>query len=251
MRWTASKGRWLWLAALSASLAALLVAASTLARQALDDKTNAAAFAEVAALVEASAPSDTAPTMTPQDKYARVYERNTDMVGWICIEGTAIDYPVMQTVDEPDFYLKHGFDRQYSAYGVPYVSASCAVGVSDNTLIFGHNMNDGSMFSDLCRYADESFYRSHKSIQFDTLTAFGTYDVLAVFKTTGREFQFYRFIDAADAEAFDAYVCQCKDCSLYDTGVTARYGDKLITLSTCEYSQENGRFVVVAKLVDS
>ena len=251
MRWTGNKRRWIWLAALAVFLAALLSAAGTLARQALDDKANAAAFAKVAALVEEPALPSTAPAQTPQDKYAKVYAQNSDMVGWISIEGTTIDYPVMQTVDEPNFYLKHGFDRQYSAYGVPFVAAACAVGTSDNIQIFGHHMKDGSMFADLCKYADEGFYRSHKTIQFDTLSAFGTYDILAAFKSDGRDFPFYRFIDAADAAEFDAYVRQCKDRSLYDTGVSASYGDKLITLSTCEYSQTNGRFVVVAKLADA
>lgn len=84
------------------------------------------------------------------------------MIGWITIEGTRIDYPVMQTKKKPNFYLKHAFDKSYSRYGVPYIAENCDIDVSDNIVIYGHHMSNGSMFSDLCRYADEDFYKAHK-----------------------------------------------------------------------------------------
>lgn len=230
-----------------------------LCRQYIDDKKSAETFETISALVEEETPeaapqeSETETTaQTAYEKYAAVYEQNNDFVGWISIEGTNIDYPVMQTIDEPNYYLKRGFDKQYSAYGVPYVQENCDLGISDNCVLYGHHMSNGSMFSDLCKYADEDFYREHKIIRFDTLSGFGEYEVIAAFKTTAyseQGFKYYHFTLADSAEDFDVYISKCKELSIYDTGVSAEYGDKLITLSTCEYSRTNGRMVVVAKQV--
>ncbi|MDD4509320.1 MAG: class B sortase [Oscillospiraceae bacterium] len=233
-----------------------------LCREYLDQKQSAEAFESVAALVvstpapvttpdapdeEESAP---APTTTAYEKYAEVYEQNSDFVGWISIPGTKIDYPVMQTKDEPNFYLKHSFEKSYSDYGVPYAQENCDIDLSDNTVIYGHHMNNGSMFSDLCKYADAAFYREHKTITFDTLGGYGEYEVVAAFKTVAYStegFRYYDFVNAESEAAFAEYIAKCKELALYDTGVSAEYGDKLITLSTCEYTRTNGRMVIVAK----
>ena len=183
-----------------------------------------------------------------------VYEKNHDLIGWITIEGTRIDYPVMQTKEKPNFYLKHAFDKSYSRYGVPYIAENCDIDVSDNIVIYGHHMNNGSMFSDLCRYADEDFYKAHRTIRFDTLGSFGEYEIISVFKTTvysEQGFSYYHFVNAGSESTFNEYVSKCTELSLYNTGATAKYGDKLITLSTCEYSRTNGRMVVVAKKICS
>lgn len=227
-------------------------------RQYADEKQSAEAFDNIAALVQdetppADEPQETEPPQPEQtafEKYAAVYEQNSDFVGWISIEGTNIDYPVMQTVDNPNYYLKRSFEKQYSDYGVPYVQENCDLGLSDNCVVYGHHMNNGSMFADLCKYADEDFYREHKTIRFDTLSGFGEYEVVAAFKTVAyseQGFKYYHFVNAEDENAFNEYISQCKELALYDTGVTAEYGDRLITLSTCEYSRQNGRMVVVAK----
>lgn len=198
-------------------------------------------------------------TMTySQDKsflsdYQDLYLQNNDMVGWIKIEDTKINYPVMQSKDNPNFYLKHGFDKAYTDYGCPYIQENCDVDIpSDNLIIYGHNMKDSSMFSGLMNYTDKSFWESHKTISFDTLTEKCNYEVIAVFKTvvytdSPESFKYYQFVNADTADEFNAYITKCKELALYDTGVTAEYGDKLITLSTCEYSRNNGRMVVVAK----
>lgn len=194
----------------------------------------------------------TAEEMTAYEKYAAVYAQNNDFVGWLFIGGTNINYPVMQTVEEPNYYLKRGFDRAYSDYGVPYVQENCALGISDNIVIYGHNMSNGSMFADLCKYEDESFFRDHPIIRFDTLSGYGEYEIVAVFKTVAYSqegFKYYHFVNAESAADFDAFLAQCRELELYDTGVSAKYGDQLITLSTCEYSRKNGRMVVVAKLI--
>lgn len=248
-----------WMIAGAAFFAALfLLSGAVLGYGFLDKKQSSEAFDAVAGLVQSSADSDAesgkveTPVLSAFEKYAAVLEQNSDLIGWITIEGTAIDYPVMQTLDSPDFYLKHAFDKGYSNYGVPYVDEACAVDLSDNTVIYGHHMHDGSMFSDLCQYASEDFYKEHRTIRFDTLGGFGEYEVVAVFKTAAYSeegFKYYHFVNAADETDFEEYIVKCKELALYDTGVSAQYGDKLITLSTCEYSQDNGRMVVVAKKI--
>ena len=190
--------------------------------------------------------------MVAFEKYAAIHEQNSDFVGWVSIDGTNINYPVMQTIDNPNFYLKRGFEKQYSNYGVPYVQENCALGISDNVVIYGHHMNNGSMFADLCKYEREDFYREHTTIHFDTLSSLGEYEIVAAFKTVAYSedgFKYYHFVNAEDENAFDAFISQCKALALYDTGVDAEYGDKLLTLSTCEYSRTNGRMVVVAKQI--
>lgn len=127
-----------------------------LCREYLDQKQSAEAFEEVAELVKEepdlpvleleSGPEPVQEEMTAFDKYANVYAQNSDLVGWVSIPGTRIDYPVMQTKDNPDFYLKHAFDKSYSSYGVPYVQENCDIGISDNLVLYGHHMNNGSMF---------------------------------------------------------------------------------------------------------
>ena len=200
-------------------------------------------------------------TMTySQDKsflsdYQDLYLQNNDMVGWIKIEDTKINYPVMQSKDNPNFYLKHGFDKAYTDYGCPYIQENCDVDIpSDNLIIYGHNMKDSSMFSVLMKYTEKAFWESHKTISFDTLTEKCDYEIIAAFKTvvytdSPESFKYYQFINADTGDEFNAYITKCKELALYDTGVTAEYGDKLITLSTCEYSRNNGRMVVVAKKI--
>ena len=199
-------------------------------------------------------PESVEPVMLPE--YAELYEMNQDLVGWISIEDTRVNYPVVQSPDEPNFYLKHGFDKSETDYGCPYVAEICDVSKpSDNLIIYGHHKKNGSMFSDLKKFRNKSFWENHKTFRFDTLYEKQTYEIIAVFKTvvytrsTG-EFRYYQFSDAETPEQFDAYIAKCKAKALYDTGVTAQYGDKLITLSTCEYSNKNGRLVVVAKRID-
>ena len=190
---------------------------------------------------------------SPLSKYKELFDQNNDMAGWIMVDGTQINYPVMYTPDNPDFYLKHNFEKEYSDYGVPYIAEHCdPIEPSDNVIIYGHNMKNGSMFTGLMEYEDKAFYENHKVIRFDTLTETAEYEVIAVFKTTVYDdtgFKYYLFANAEQEAEFTDYVEQCKSLVLYETGVTAEYGDKLLTLSTCEYSRTNGRLVVVAKRI--
>lgn len=255
--------RWIALI-MAATFAAIFLYSGLMLRQHHIEQTETAeAFSSVADLVlkepeenvTVSIPVAEKPAvpMTAREKYAEVYAANSDFVGWISIEGTAIDYPVMQTVDHPNYYLRRGFDKEYSKHGVPYIQEDCVLGSSDNLIIYGHHMNDGSMFADLCSYKNKAFWQTHPTIRFDTLEGFGVYEIVAVFKTvvySQNGFRYFDFVELDDPARFDAYIARCKALSLFDTGVETGYGDKLITLSTCEYSRENGRMVVVARKVE-
>ena len=182
-----------------------------------------------------------------------LHEENPDCIGWLTIPGTVIDYPVMYRPDEENYYLKRDFYGNYSASGSLFLSELCDPADSDNKIIYGHHMNSGKMFAALDEYKKRAFYEEHPLIYFDTLHREEVYQVFAVFCTavyTGNDFSYYTFTRAEGKEEYDAYIMAVKERSLYDTGITAEYGDKLLTLSTCEYSRENGRMVVVAKKIN-
>lgn len=197
--------------------------------------------------------TEAAPVSKGEDvlpQYQELHLANEDMVGWLSIPDTSINYPVMQTVQQPNFYLKRNFEKEYSDLGVPFLQENCDPLTSDNLIIYGHHINGGRMFGTLDNYKSESFYESHRIIHFDTLTEQKEYEVLIVFKTvaySSEAFRYYDFVKAKDEKEFNDYLSNCKKLSFYDTGVSAQYGNKLLTLSTCEYSAENGRLVVVAK----
>lgn len=181
-----------------------------------------------------------------------LHEENPDCIGWITIPETMIDYPVMYHPDEENYYLKRDFYGNYSANGCLFLSELCKPGESDNLIIYGHHMNSGKMFAALEGYKQRAFYEEHPLIFFDSLQGAETYQVIAAFCTpvyTGNDFSYYTFIKAKDEAAYDTFIEAVKKRSLYDTGMTAVYGDKLLMLSTCEYSRENGRMVVVAKKI--
>lgn len=181
--------------------------------------------------------------------YEEIYNQNDDTVGWIKMEGTKIDYPVMQTPDEPNFYLKRNFDKEASEWGAIYAWEAADINKpSDNITLFGHCMKDGSMFAALSAYTNKSAWENNSLITFNTLYEYHTYKIFAVFKVSANvgNFAYHQFVDAANEEEFDDFVATCKDLAFYDTGITPKYGDKLITLSTCEYTLDNGRLVVCA-----
>lgn len=194
------------------------------------------------------------PTPVMLDKYRLLYEKNQDLAGWITIEDTVIDYPVMQCSDE-EYYLHHDFDGKDSKYGCLFVKDIADLEEGDNFIIYGHNMKDGAMFGSLDEYRSKEFWKSHSEIIFDTLYTEHRYEILAVFlsqvySAEEEGFRYYRFYEAQSQEEFDDFYENVKALSLYDTGVTARYGDCLLTLSTCAYHVKDGRLVVVAKRTD-
>lgn len=184
-------------------------------------------------------------------KYKKVYEKNNDLVGWIKIKDTNIDYPVMQTKDDYSYYLKRNFNKKSSIYGTPFVGEGCGINPnSDNVIIYGHNMKNGTMFADLNKYKDKEFYESHKEVQFDTLTEEGTYKVVYAFVTEVNKkdsFKYYEKINWNSKNEFNEYVSNLEQRKLYDTGEKIKKKDKLLTLSTCEKVSDNSRMVVVCK----
>lgn len=215
----------------------------------MDKKQSAEEFDSLAQSMEAGEDQ-----ISAYDRYYPLYEQNNDFAAWIRIDDTAIDYPVMYHPSEVDYYLKRNFEKQPSSYGVPYIKEECSLGSSDNVTIYGHHMKDGSMFSDLIKYQDKAFFDNHKIIHLDTLEGYGEYEIVIVFKTTAyakESFNYFDYIYFETPEVFEKYISTCKSLQLYDTGGSVSFGDKLITLSTCEYSRKDGRMVIVAKKLPS
>lgn len=231
---------------------AALTSIAFLLMYAAQSKQQAHLYSDLAAVRKQDTQQETASEPEKQASYQNLYWENTDMVGWIQIEGTNIDYPVMQTPADPTYYLKHDFEKNYTDYGCPFMQANCdALAPSDNLIIYGHNMKDGSMFADLAKYRSKDFWQTHKTVWFDTELGSSAYEIFAVIHTTVQAddadaFPFYWFVDAASPEEFADYVSACKAQALYDTGISAEYGDKLLTLSTCDNITDDGRLLVIA-----
>lgn len=193
---------------------------------------------------------------TKGENYRRLKEQNPDLVGWIRIPGTPVDYPVMWT----EKYLRTDFNGNYSLSGLPFVSADCNVSpmpdekAYSNTLIYGHHMQDGSMFAVLTEYEKQDFYEKHKTIEFDRIYEDGSYEkyeyeVFSAFKTEiGKGFEYYRYADVEDADRFSEYLENVERYSLLTYKRTVDNVSDLMTLSTCSYhvSGDKGRFVIVA-----
>ena len=170
-------------------------------------------------------------------QYRALYEQNPDMVGWLRVDGTNIDYPVLQTPGDNEYYLRRGFDRLYSTAGSLFLDERCRLGADPtaNWLVYGHNMADGSMLGELSKYEDEAFWREHPTFTFDTLTESGTWQVAAVLQTElgADELPYYTFFDAGTKLEWQQRVEAIRALALYDTGVEVQYGQQLLTLSTC------------------
>lgn len=198
------------------------------------------------------------PTPTPMiPEMEELYNQNSDLAGWIRIDGTVIDYPVMFTPEDGQFYLYRTFQREDdpSKQGCVFIDENCSVDPrSTNLLLHGHNMRNGSMFHSLLEYEDEEFYREHPTIDYMTLYEQQEYEICYVFRsrvynTDDDVFKYYKFYNAFTPEELDAFVAGCEELALYDTGVRPEFGDDILTLNTCEYTAENGRMVVVARRV--
>ena len=196
--------------------------------------------------------ADTLPDILPE--YQTLYSLNKRLIGWVKIDDTYIDYPVLQTVNN-DYYLNHNFDQEEDKNGSIFLDKDCSIYPrSTNLILYGHHMRSGRMFGQLNKYSSEKFYEEHKYIQFDTIYEKGTYEVMYVFRSKIYEeseivFKYYQFTDAVSETEFESNMKQMADMSLYDTGVSTEYGDELLTLSTCDYYTSDGRFVVVAKKI--
>ena len=186
--------------------------------------------------------------------YAKLKQQNKDFVGWISIDGTPLSYPVMHTPGNTEYYLRRAFDGSYAISGTPFLGEGCDVN-STNVLIYGHRMNNDTMFTPLLEYADKEFWQEHRQIRFDTVDKMQTYDVVAAFyieipqADDADAFRWYNYSGDISGEIYDDYINRVRAHAYYDTETEINNGDKLITLTTCAYNDETQRFVVVARLV--
>lgn len=219
---------------------------------------------DTAAPEESAAPLETAspqPTEVPQptavpNPYEESFLANSDMAGWLLIPGTNIDYPIMWTPEDENYYLYRAFDKSEDVNGSLILDTDSSLDpLTTNLIIHGHNMKSGAMFGNLTDYESQDYYEEHKQITLYTEECQRNYEIVAVFrsqvyKKSDNVFKFYKFFQADTQEEFDDFYENIKELSIYDTGVTAQFGDNFITLSTCVYHVTNGRFVVVAKEVE-
>lgn len=211
-------------------------------------------FAELAELVqtvpsELSLPDempsiDNKPESEQKRDLTPLFAQNSDCIGWLSIPGTAVNYPVMHTPENPQKYLRRSFYGEYSQSGVPFLDRRCGLD-SDNLIIYGHNMKNGTMFSSLRNYTDPAFCAAHPVIEFQTADGAEQYAVFAVAAVQKTD-DWYGFIHAADGADFSEQTAAILQKSLYDTGITPVYGRQIITLSTCYGSGKNGRLIVAA-----
>ena len=189
--------------------------------------------------------------------FEKLKEQNSDIRAWMKIEGTNINNPVYQAKNN-DFYIDHDMEKRSSRYGALFIDKDARIGKesnSQNVVIYGHHMKDGTMFGPLKKYTDISFYKQHPIIDFTTLYREGKYKVFAVFITNtieahdnGEVFN-YRKNNFADEEHFLEFIDDVKKRSIINTGVEVLGDDEIITLSTCTYEFEEARLVVMARRV--
>ena len=179
--------------------------------------------------------------------------QNTDIVGWLEIENTNINYPVLQGTDN-SYYMTHNYKKEKSKNGSIFLNADYNWNISSNNLlIYGHNLGNGMMFQELLKYEKESFYQEHPVIRFTTAEEDAEYEIISVFKSRvyykseKNVFRYYYFINSESEKEYNQFVKNAKNVSLYPIDATANYGDQLITLSTCSYHVEDGRFAVVGR----
>lgn len=186
-------------------------------------------------------------------EYMPIYQENPDFAGWIKIEGTKVDNPVMLTRTDTSYYLNRNFNRQEDINGTLFMDARTnLVNRKTNIIVYGHNMKSGQMFGGLKKYLKEDYWKEHKKITFDTIYEKGTYEIFAVClaQVQNREsdaFRYYDFVQADTEDEFNEFIQNIKELSVYTDQELPTYGDELLTLSTCNNYVEDGRLFVVAK----
>lgn len=182
---------------------------------------------------------------------SKLYEQNKDIIAWIKINDSNINYPIMQTKNNPNFYLRRNFYKNYSYYGTPYMAEQCNINTSDNLIIYGHHIRNNKMFGELEDYRNKEYYENHKNIELYTLDGKKDYEIVYVFKTIANKgFDYYHYIDFKDESEFTTFNNKCKELAFFNIQIQCKYGDKFITLSTCDYTSKNGRLVVVARQIN-
>ncbi len=204
--------------------------------------------------------AESAVSTEKKSKYQSYIDKNSDFVGYIKIDGTAVDYPVVQCNDD-EFYLTHNFDKQPEERGAIYMSSACDSSLRDfNTVLYGHNWLDTTMFSEVTKYENIDFYKEHPVIHFDTAYNDMEWKIFAVFITNADEneddgYIFNYIYPHLGGENFSGYISEVNKRTLYKTGVDVNSSDKILTLSTCSRKMDvsgykaDARIVVAARLV--
>ena len=179
-------------------------------------------------------------------------QENQDIIGFLEIENTNISYPVVQGKDN-EFYMTHNYKKEKSKNGAIFLDKNYDWNIeSNNLLIYGHNLNNGTMFQELLKYENEDYYKEHPIILFTTEDEEKKYEIISVFKSKVYNkqddvFKYYFFINRKTEYEYKNYIENIKKISIYNIENTAKYGEELISLSTCSYHIKDGRFVVVGK----
>ena len=183
----------------------------------------------------------------------KLQEEYKNIIGWIEIKDTNISYPVVQGKDN-EFYLTHDYKGDKAERGAIFLDSNYNWDISGNNfMIYGHYMLNDEMFTDLTKYVKEDFYKKHPIIRFTTENKDAEYDIIAVFrskvynKSDKNVFKYYQFINSESEKEYNNFIKNIKEESLYEIEETAKYGEQLITLTTCSYHTEDGRFVVVGR----
>lgn len=179
-----------------------------------------------------------------------LYEQNKDIIAWIRINNSNINYPIMQTKNNPNFYLRKNFYKAYSYYGTPYLSEQCNINTSDNLIVYGHHIKNSKMFGEFENYKRQEYYNNHKIVNIYTLNDKRKYEIIYIFKTIiNKGFDYYNYINFNDESEFNTFKNKCEKLAFFNTQIECDYKDKFITLSTCDYTSENARLVIVAKMI--
>ena len=197
-------------------------------------------------------PTQSAPAPSPAPEVLHdlgaLKEKNTDCIGWIRVPGTDIDYPLMWTPGDPERYLHLDFYGGYSDYGVPFLDHRCNLD-SDNLILYGHNMFDGAMFTDLLWYREREYMEGHRQIILETAGGAREYRVIAVCQANSVESKLYQHINFTDPAGKADFLDAVQKDSVFFIGADDR-AERFITLSTCDVSRRNGRVAVVGELVN-
>lgn len=168
-------------------------------------------------------------------------------VAWIEIPGTDIDYPVMQKQGDPEYYLRRNYKGEYSYSGTPFLDENCNIRISKNLIVYGHNMKDGTMFSELTKYKDLKFCMEHQNLKLTIDGITYNYTLYAVCSVDASE-GWYTFTGQTSEDNFAELISHIQNRSSYISFTEqAEYGDHFLTLSTCDYASDNSRLIVIAK----
>lgn len=209
-----------------------------------DEKQN---FEKLSAEISAEIPESEGEDSEEEETFSKrnlapLFEENPDCIGWVEIPGTAVNYPVMHTPEEPQKYLRLDFYGEYAMSGVPFLEGTRDLS-DGHIIIYGHNMKNGTMFSDLMKYTEKTFFDEHRIIEFETAEGLMLFEIFAVAVLRSTDGWYY-FNNPENPDAFAEFHDYIRERSLYETGTEPAFGGKILTLSTCYEDSDDIRLIV-------